>query len=54
MSCPTGKIPYATAVAAGRALSQHRRRGWSNRSYVCPHCRQWHVTSQPKRRKARA
>jgi hypothetical protein len=52
------KIRYRTAAGAKWALwgitldryLRGRRRRRERRSYSCPHCGGWHLTSQPKRR----
>jgi hypothetical protein len=53
------KIRYRTAAGAKWALwgitldryLRGRRRRRERRSYSCPHCGGWHLTSQPKRRR---
>lgn len=53
-----GKVRYPDHLAAKLALARtgkhrHTRRPKDEtRTYWCRHCRGWHLTSQPKRRKA--
>ncbi|MEV7364285.1 hypothetical protein [Streptomyces sp. NPDC091299] len=48
-TCPTGKLRYRDRIAAQLALTRidnldPRRR--EQRTYRCPTCRGWHLTSQ--------
>ena len=49
--CRTGKQRYRDRIAALLALTElpdtPKRR--EQRAYRCPHCRGWHLTSQPQR-----
>ena len=46
--CPTGKAWFRDRIAAQMFSFD---KGGSLRPYNCPHCRRWHVTSQPPRSK---
>lgn len=53
MTCPSKKIRYRDKTAALFALAmirpRHERRDKSEiRSYPCPKCHGWHLTSQGK------
>jgi hypothetical protein len=53
--CRSGKIPFGNKADADlvvRRSQTQRRPGYERpleRSYRCPHCGQWHTTSQRKR-----
>lgn len=53
--CPTGKIRYRSEYEASVALASCRRPGrrrWrrrERRSYQCPWCNGWHLTSKKQR-----
>ena len=53
--CPTGKVPFETQADADRVVRRSQSQphpGYNRplqRSYRCPHCNQWHTTSQRKR-----
>lgn len=53
MSCPHGKSAWPTKEMADKALKQIWRRPrpggrrMETRSYQCPECRHFHLTSQP-------
>ena len=59
MACPTGKLRYRDRLEAQLALlrvsTDDDPRRKEKRSYQCPHCHGWHLTSQarPTRRKAK-
>ena len=61
MTCRTGKIAYATATAAHKALGgltkvksrsdKSSTAGWHKgptKAYRCPMCGQWHIGHQAK------
>lgn len=49
--CPEGKIPFRDRIAADTALARRRAKDMGEiRSYQCPLCGRWHLTSQPKGR----
>lgn len=51
-----GKVRYETAVMAdlaSRGIARRRRHGERMRSYRCPFCEGWHLTSVRKRSRAR-
>ncbi|MFB7867425.1 hypothetical protein [Streptomyces sp. NPDC056069] len=55
--CSSGKQRYrdrlqARIALAGLRANPHPRRQ-EQRSYYCPACSGWHLTSQPRRRKDR-
>jgi hypothetical protein len=47
--CPSGKIAHQSQIAAQKALfaaySQHRAGRDESRTYRCPDCGKWHLTS---------
>lgn len=52
VQCPTGKVGYVDALSAGVALGRARmkRSKWESahaevRTYHCPLCQSWHLTS---------
>lgn len=51
MSCPSGKVRYRDRIAAELALvstgkNDQRRAKNEHRSYRCPDCKGWHLTSR--------
>jgi hypothetical protein len=50
--CPSGKVPYVTE----RSARQYVRNLAQSTPYKCPHCSQWHLTTQRNlsKRKLRA
>jgi hypothetical protein len=54
-TCPTGKVTYWSELKAKIALASTRRPGAPGRreecrTYRCPDCHGWHLTSLRKRR----
>lgn len=48
-ACPSGKQYYRTKQSAKGAASRLGRRfGRAFRTYRCPHCPQWHLTTVKK------
>lgn len=55
MACPTGKQRYRDRLEARMALlrctTDTDPRRQEKRTYRCPDCHGWHLTSQPRHRK---
>lgn len=58
VKCKSGKIRYKSGLNAERALAKALLSNWAGkaphrreqRTYECPWCGGWHLTSKPKRR----
>jgi hypothetical protein len=50
--CETGKVGFSShrraMMAVARIVANSRRDYVPERAYLCPFCRRWHLTSQPR------
>lgn len=50
-ACQSGKVEYRDRLAALLAMSAMGGSRDETRTYRCPHCTSWHLTSKPAYRK---